>query len=197
ALPIFDVPSSAPGLDYIEPGDSDSSYLINKIEGTQDDIDGGGGGQMPLGGVMPPEEIALIRDFIDNTLAPVVNEGATVELSNDAALGTILTDGEGNTLYMFSNDIPDSGVSACQGACVPNWPAFYTEEIEVGSGLNADDFGSIDRGDGEFQTTYLGYPLYTFANDNAPGDTNGEGVGDIWYTVAVPFYDALILNTTN
>ncbi|MEO1273704.1 MAG: hypothetical protein AAFX99_36975, partial [Myxococcota bacterium] len=64
-------------------------------------------------------------------------------------------------------------------------------------GLNADAFGSFERADGQMQTTYRGYPLYTFSNDNAPGDTNGEGVGNVWYTIVVPFYDALILNTTN
>jgi predicted lipoprotein with Yx(FWY)xxD motif len=26
-------------------------------------------------------------------------------------------------------------------------------------------------------------PLYFFANDVAPGDTNGQGIGDVWYVV--------------
>jgi predicted lipoprotein with Yx(FWY)xxD motif len=28
-----------------------------------------------------------------------------------------------------------------------------------------------------------GWPLYFFANDAAPGDTNGQGVGDNWFVV--------------
>ncbi|MEO1272757.1 MAG: hypothetical protein AAFX99_32110 [Myxococcota bacterium] len=65
---MVDVPSRAPGLDLIEPGDSDNSFLIQKLEGTQG---AGNGSQMPRGRApMSSEDIALIRDFIDNTLAP-------------------------------------------------------------------------------------------------------------------------------
>ena len=28
------------------------------------------------------------------------------------------------------------------------------------------------------------WPLYTFAGDAAPGDVNGQGVGEVWYAVA-------------
>ncbi len=35
------------------------------------------------------------------------------------------------------------------------------------------------------QGEYNGHPLYTFASDTAPGQTNGEGVGGIWF-VATP-----------
>ena len=35
-----------------------------------------------------------------------------------------LVDRSDNTLYVFANDIPGSGASACQGACVDQWPPF-------------------------------------------------------------------------
>jgi hypothetical protein len=28
------------------------------------------------------------------------------------------------------------------------------------------------------------WPLYTFTPDEAPGDVNGQGVGEVWYVVA-------------
>ena len=28
------------------------------------------------------------------------------------------------------------------------------------------------------------WPLYTFTPDAAPGDVNGQGVGEVWYAVA-------------
>ena len=31
--------------------------------------------------------------------------------------------------------------------------------------------------------TVDGWPLYFFSGDSAPGDTNGQGVGDVWYVV--------------
>ena len=37
--------------------------------------------------------------------------------------------------------------------------------------------------DGSEQATYNGWPLYYFAQDSAPGDVNGQGVGDVWYVV--------------
>lgn len=33
------------------------------------------------------------------------------------------------------------------------------------------------------QTSYKGYPLYTFFKDAQPGDVNGHGVKDVWYAV--------------
>ena len=42
--------------------------------------------------------------------------------------------------------------------------------------------GSITRpDDGKKQVTYNGMPLYYFASDTKAGDTNGQGVGDIWW----------------
>ena len=35
-----------------------------------------------------------------------------------------------------------------------------------------------------FQVKAGDWPLYTFAGDSAPGDTNGQGSGGIWFVVA-------------
>jgi hypothetical protein len=51
------------GMDRIEPGDPDESYLVHKIQGTQADV-GGGGGRMPLGGQLSAAEIETIRSWI-------------------------------------------------------------------------------------------------------------------------------------
>ncbi len=41
----------------------------------------------------------------------------------------------------------------------------------------------IERDDGTMQVALDGQPLYYFAGDAAPGDTNGEGVGGVWFVV--------------
>jgi hypothetical protein len=38
---------------------------------------------------------------------------------------------------------------------------------------------TVKRADGTVQVTYKGMPLYTFAQDHAPGEANGEGLKDV------------------
>src|SRR5690606_3050634 len=90
-------------------------------------------------------------------------------------------DAEGATLYLFENDM--NGVSNCSGACLENWPVFYDEDLTAPSNVSESDFGSIDRGGGVMQTTYKGWPLYYYADDNARGDVNGQGLNDVWFVV--------------
>ena len=118
------------------------------------------------------------------------NERATVTVALDPALGTILTDGEGSTLYVFTLDA--TGGSTCTDVCLDSWPAFGGEELSVkGTGLQEADFASVTRPDGSEQFTYQGHPLYYFAGDQRAGNTNGEGVGDVWF-VAKPDYSVMI-----
>ena len=39
------------------------------------------------------------------------------------------------------------------------------------------------KANGDSQVTYDGRPLYHFAGDAKPGDTNGQGVGSVWFAV--------------
>src|SRR6185436_11529732 len=43
--------------------------------------------------------------------------------------------------------------------------------------------GTTTRTDGSTQVTYNKYPLYTFAFDPKPGDTNGQAVKSIWWVL--------------
>ena len=124
---------------------------------------------------------------VDNTVEAVSPEN-NVQLSTDAALGSVLTDSDGNSLYFFSKDSKDT--SECLDGCKTSWPIFYQENITLDQGLEASDFGEITRTDGDKQTTYKGWPLYYFAGDAAPGETNGDGAGDNWY-IAKPDYSLM------
>ena len=117
----------------------------------------------------------------------------TVKLAEDATFGSILTDVDGNSLYFFSLDTKDT--SECNsGGCLAAWPIFYEADIIVPEGLDANDFDSIERGDGSMQTTYKGWPLYYFAGDTTAGEVNGDQVNDVWY-VAKPDYSIMYVRS--
>jgi predicted lipoprotein with Yx(FWY)xxD motif len=96
-------------------------------------------------------------------------------------LGDILVDADGMTLYVFDSD--SDGASTCYDDCAANWPAL-TGDVAAGEGVDDGQLGATERDDGETQVTYAGQPLYYFAGDQAAGDTNGQGVGDLWWVVA-------------
>lgn len=114
------------------------------------------------------------------TVASAEATSAAISVAN-GPLGDILVDADGSTLYLF---IPDGqGESTCYDQCETNWPPL-TGEISAGDGLDAALLGSSTRTDGSEQVTYNGWPLYYFAGDAAPGDTNGQGINDIWFVVS-------------
>ncbi len=114
----------------------------------------------------------------DSTAA---EEGAPADLQLAASdLGDILSDVDGNTLYLF---IPDGqGDSVCYDECEANWPV-VAELATAATGLDVSMLGTIERTTGDTQATYNNWPLYYFVNDAAPGDTNGQGVNDVWYVI--------------
>ncbi len=108
----------------------------------------------------------------------------TVKLATSARVGMYLVNATGYTLYLNSQDTPTS--SSCYGQCAYYWHAFYTPNIVVPSGLNPSKFGTMTRTGGALQTTYYGYPLYTYSVDNASGQMTGQGVAGTWFVVTYP-----------
>jgi predicted lipoprotein with Yx(FWY)xxD motif len=107
----------------------------------------------------------------------------TVQVSKDANLGDILTDGKGMTLYLFTKD--QANVSNCYDQCAISWPPLLIaagKEASAGQGVTGK-LGAIDRKDGSRQVTYNGLPLYYFAKDTKAGDTTGQNVGKVWFIV--------------
>lgn len=107
---------------------------------------------------------------------------AFLAVANDPKLGAILTDGEGKTLYLFTED-STAGESACDSDCAANWPPLAPAEgMALPEGVPGT-LGTIDRGDGTQQVTYNDIPLYSFTEDDEAGDVYGEGVGGVWFVV--------------
>ena len=102
------------------------------------------------------------------------------------ALGSVLVDARGRTLYAFDKD--RNGTSACDTACATYWPPLVARMTpHGGEGLHQSLLGLIRRRDGRRQVTYGGHPLYTFVGDKASGQTTGQRLtnfGAEWYVVA-------------
>ena len=109
--------------------------------------------------------------------------GAVVELAS-TELGDILVDGEGMTLYGFLPD-EETGEPTCYEGCAAAWPPLVSsDEVSVGEGLDDSDFSLVPRTDDAGEQVKIGsWPLYYYAEDSAPGDVNGQGVGDNWFVV--------------
>ena len=106
--------------------------------------------------------------------------------AQSTSLGVILVDSNGRTLYEFANDT--NGNSACTGQCATNWPPVAAPSpLPTSLAGVTGQIGMITREDGTSQLTIAGHPLYTFAGDTAPGQTNGQGKtldGGLWTVVS-------------
>jgi predicted lipoprotein with Yx(FWY)xxD motif len=145
---------------------------------TSVDPDGGDGGAYDL----PPTTIAgATVPEVPTTPAPAAG-APDVVLGSTGTLGFVLADAQGNTLYMFANDGPDT--PTCIDSCASTWPAFAAAGAQVvaGEGLDGSLFTIVDGGNGA-QVSYNGHPLYYYSGDATPGDTNGQGVGGVWFVV--------------
>jgi len=98
----------------------------------------------------------------------------------DSSLGSILVDGNGMTLYLFTNDSPNT--SACTGQCLVNWPPLLGEPA-AGTGVDDSKLGSFQREDGSTQASYNGWPLYYWKDDTKPGDVLGQNVNEVWFVI--------------
>jgi len=111
---------------------------------------------------------------------------ATVIKTASSSGGTVLTDGSGRAVYLWTKD--SGGMSACTGACAGAWPPVTTTGTATASGsAKASDLGTITRSDGSKQVTYDGHPLYYFSGDSGPGTATGQGsdgFGAKWWLVA-------------
>ena len=106
--------------------------------------------------------------------------------TRSTALGQILVDGNGRTLYLFEADKGTS--SSCYNACAAVWPPLTTSGAPAaGPGVNQSLLATTTRKDGSAEVVYNGHPLYYFVSDKQAGDTTGQGLssfGADWYVLS-------------
>ena len=119
-------------------------------------------------------------DGIWYTVLPNGNPNAgTANIQSESSNGTSILADAGvinhvvATLYAFSADT--STQSNCTGTCAQFWPPVLTQSAPTASGAASGSLlGAIPRGDGTFQVTYDGHPLYYFSRAL---DSGIEGAG--------------------
>lgn len=90
----------------------------------------------------------------------------------------VLTNSSGFSLYTFDRDQPN--LSNCYGPCAAKWPPVFADST-VADGK----FTTTKRKDGSLQLQYKQQPLYLWVGDKAPGQTNGDGVKNVWHIVTL------------
>lgn len=126
--------------------------------------------------------VGLDATLIEDAAPAESGAAESVGLSG-SPLGEILVDGEGDTLYAFTEDA--DGVPTCTGDCAATWPAHLVEgDAVVAAELDPAVFTLVDGAEGGKQLKAGTWPLYRFSGDSAPGDVNGQGSGGVWFVVA-------------
>jgi predicted lipoprotein with Yx(FWY)xxD motif len=121
--------------------------------------------------------------YSGSTMPATASKSAVVGVRS-TSLGKVLVDGSGRTLYLFEKD--KGPKSMCAGACASAWPPVTTTGTPTaGAGVTAAKLTTVKGPSGK-QVDYAGHPLYTYAGDSSPGQTNGEGLNQLgaeWYAL--------------
>jgi predicted lipoprotein with Yx(FWY)xxD motif len=105
--------------------------------------------------------------------------GETVSVASVDGVGEVLVDADGAALY--SPDQEADGTIACTGKCAAIWvPLTLPRGMKTPSGSSEVEgkLGTVERPDGSVQVTLDRRPLYSFTEDNGPGEVNGDGFAD-------------------
>jgi predicted lipoprotein with Yx(FWY)xxD motif len=132
--------------------------------------------------------LAILALALTGTAAasPVVKTAFNAKLKQ-----TILVDGRGHTLYMWT---PDTGgqpvcVNDSTYHCDKHWIPLYGTAATAQGGARQSFISTVMRPDGKSQVTYHTWPLYTWAGgygwhaDTKPGDIFGQGYAGLWYVL--------------
>lgn len=94
---------------------------------------------------------------------------------------TILTNGQGMTLYYRTSD---TASSVCTSSCASAWPPVLASgaSAPTSSGPLPGTLIVMNDANGS-QVAYNGHPLYTYVKDSAPGQMTGQGAGGVWFVV--------------
>jgi len=115
---------------------------------------------------------------------------AAISAKSVPGVGTVLVNGQGQTLYMLTSE--KGGKITCTQAngCTQAWPetllANGATTAKAGSGVQSSLLGTVKDASGNLEVTYNHWPLYTFSGDSGPGVAKGQALtsfGGTWYVL--------------
>ena len=115
---------------------------------------------------------------------------ATISTKNVHGVGTVLVNGQGQTVYMLTSE--KGGKITCTQAngCTQAWPETLLTSgatgATAGSGVQSSLLGTVKDASGNLEVTYNHWPLYTFSGDSGSGVAKGQGLtsfGGTWYVL--------------
>ncbi|AXK37289.1 hypothetical protein DVA86_12490 [Streptomyces armeniacus] len=102
---------------------------------------------------------------------------------DDPALGEIVSDAKGRTLYRFDKDSAWPMKSNCTGACLDTWKPAKPVDKDKLNGVARKLVSTYERADGTKQLAIDCWPVYWFTGDKGAGDTEGHGKMGLWWAV--------------
>jgi predicted lipoprotein with Yx(FWY)xxD motif len=114
----------------------------------------------------------------------------TVSAKSVPGVGTVLVNGQGQTLYMLTSEQGGKITCTTANGCIQVWPETVVASgttAMAGSGVQSSLLGTVKDASGNLEVTYNKWPLYTFTGDSGAGVAHGQGLssfGGTWYVLS-------------
>ena len=115
---------------------------------------------------------------------------ATISAKSVPGVGTVLVNGQGQTLYMLTSEKGGKITCTQTNGCTQAWPETLlttgATAAKAGSGVQSSLLGTVKDASGNLEVTYNHWPLYTFSGDSGPGVAKGQALtsfGGTWYVL--------------
>jgi predicted lipoprotein with Yx(FWY)xxD motif len=115
---------------------------------------------------------------------------ATISTKSVHGVGTVLVNGQGQTLYMLTSEKGGKNTCTQANGCTQAWPeTLLTNGVttaKAGGGVQSSLLGAVKDASGKLEVTYNHWRLYTFSGDSGPGAAKGQGLtsfGGTWYVL--------------
>ena len=114
----------------------------------------------------------------------------TITTATLPGVGTVLVNGNGQTLYLLSSEQGGKITCTDDNGCTKVWPDTELPSGKTagiaGTGVQASLLSTVKAADGKLYLTYNTFPLYTFTGDTKTGTAAGQGItsfGGTWSAI--------------